>query len=418
MHRIPYRLVLLAALYVTAGCTATHVPPPAPVQPRVVPPAPLPVPAPASAPVATVPPAVPVTPQANAGPHIALLLPLKSAALEQAAETVEQGFLAANKIQPSTLPIRVYSCADEAKEIAALYQQALANGAKAVVGPLTPAGAAVLAAQPSIPVPTLALNRVDGKVVDKLYYFGLALEGEARQVARMAAADDSHTAIIVSTDTPLSKRLVQAFSDEWKKQGGDIAAVRIFTGDNTIFADLPAEPGGMVFVAANAEKARMFRPFLNAVLPVYATSQIFNGNTSTLVNYDLRDVIFVDMPWLLQPDHPAVMIYPRATPPLEIDMERLYALGIDAYRLLHLMLGNRLATGLPLDGVTGTIRVNPSHQFEREATRAEFKQGLGLTKEALAAIKAATKAERAARDATAREGAASAPAAGGATKNP
>ncbi len=345
-------------------------------------------------------------------PHIALLLPLKSAALEEAAHVVEQGFLAANKLQPSELQIRVYSCADEGREVAALYQQAVANGAKAVVGPLTPAGVTALAALPSIPVPTLALNRVEGKTSDKLYFFGLALDGEARQIARMANSDDVHSAIIISTDTPLSKRLVQGFSAEWKKLGNTVVDSKVFTGDTTIFADLPADPGPMVFVAANAEQARRFRPFLNAILPVYATSQIFNGNTNTLVNYDLRDVVFVDMPWLLQPDHPAVMVYPRENPPLSIDMERLYAMGIDSYRLLHLMLENRAGKTMQLDGVTGNITLNPNHQFEREAIRAEFKGGLGLTKEAQAALKAAAKAAKEA----GKPAPVSAPSATGATK--
>jgi len=412
MHRIFYRLVLLAALYVTAGCTATHVPVAIPVS---APPS-VSAPAPVAAPVAV---PTPVPALANVVPHIALLLPLKSADLKQAAEIVEQGFMAANKVQPNALPILVYSCADESKEIAALYQQALANGARAVVGPLTPAGVAILAAQPVIPVPTLALNRADGKAADKLYFFGLELVDEARQIARLAATEDLHTASIVSTDTPLSKRLVQAFSDEWKKLGGDIAVIKTFNGDTSIFSELPAEPGNMVFIASNAEEARRFRPFLNAVLPVYATSQIFNGNTNMLVNYDLRDVVFVDMPWLLQPDHAAVMVYPRANPPLEIDMERLYALGIDAYRLLQIILDSRYRTGLLLDGVTGSIHLNPNHQFEREATMAEFKQGLGLTPEALAAIKAANKAAKA--EGTERgseDASASAPAAAGTLRNP
>jgi len=86
-------------------------------------------------------------------------------------------------------------------------------------------------------------------------------------------------------------------------------------------------------------------------LPIYATSQIFSGNENTLVNYDLNGIRFVDMPWLLQPDHPAVMSYARANPPLSIDRERLYALGIDAFRLAQLLLSRKIA--LPLDGVTG-----------------------------------------------------------------
>ncbi len=325
--------------------------------------------------------------------HIALLLPLKSdsAYLAKAAETVQGGFVAANGVQPGSLPVRIYPCTDEKKEIAALYQQAVANGAQAVVGPLTRDGVTALAAQGSIPVPTLALNSIEGqKPADKLYFFGLTLEGEARQIARLAAAEDLHSANIVSTDTPLSRRLVQAFTEEWKRQGGEVAAVKIFTGDTSIFADLPVEPGSMVFVAANAEKARLFRPFLHAALPVYATSQIFNGNASTnqIVNYDLRDIHFVDMPWLLQPDRPGVVNYPRANPPLDVDMERFYALGIDAYRLVQLLVTNHIAN-VRLDGVTGSIRLVANHQFERESVAAQFRQGLGLTPEGFAALNAA-----------------------------
>ncbi len=392
MHRISFSLAILAALYVTTGCTATRapeVPPAAPVKPAIVKPsAPVPatVPAPASAPVA---PAITLSPVAQ--PHIALLLPLKSVSLEKASTIVEQGFIAASKVQPGSLPIRIYACNDEGKEIAALYRQAVDNGAQAVVGPLTSTGVAALAAQP-IPVPTLALNRAEAKAPEKFYFFGLVLENEARQVARLAAMADLHTATIVSTDTPLSKRLVQAFADEWKKQGGNIAATKIFTGNNTIFADLPIDPGNMVFVAANAEKARMFRPFLNAMLPVYSTSQIFNGNADTLVNYDLRDVVFLDMPWLLQQDHALVMRYPRVNPPLDTDSERLYALGIDAYRLIRIILDGHQQSAMPMDGVTGTIRLNPNHQFDREAVLAEFKQGMGLTPEAQAVLRAAKRA--------------------------
>lgn len=395
MHPIFSRSVLLAALYVTTGCVATRAPETAPAAPpaahvtlpgpTAASPAPVPVPAPAPAVVAK---PLPAPAPGTVVPHIALILPLKSAALGHAAEVVQQGFMAAANVQPHALPVLVYDCADERKEIGAIYEQALASGAQAVVGGLTRDGAMALANQPKIPVPTLTLNSGEGKVQDKLYYFGLNLDSEARQVARLAASEDLHTASIVSTDTPLSRRLVAAFKDEWKKQGGVVVAERVFTGEPSVIGDLPLEPGSMVFVASNAEKARLFRPYINAALPVYATSQIFNGNTNMLVNYDLRDVQFVDMPWLLQTDHPAVVIYPRATPPLDIDMERIYALGIDAFRLSQIMLGNRYSS-LPLVGVTGKIRLEANHQFQREGVEASFKQGLGLTPAAFAALNAA-----------------------------
>ena len=383
MHRLLKVLVILTALYVTAGCTTTS----PPVQPEQAPPPGVTLPLPASAPAVTAPapapvPAPSVTLLPGAQPHIALLLPLNDPSLGQAARVVQQGFFAGASQQPDGLPIRIYACADEPKEVAALYQQALENGARAVVGPLTPAGVAALAAQPSIPVPTLALNRLDTQAPANLYSFGLMLENEARQAARVASLADLHTAIIVSTDNPLSSRLVDAFQVEWKKLGGNVAGNIVFTGDTSMFANLPITPGNMVFIAANADTARKFRPFLDPMLPVYATSQIFKGNTHTLINYDLRDVVFFDMPWLLQQDRPVVKRYPRLAPGQSMDMERLYALGIDSYRLINVLMNNQEQGDMHLDGVTGTITLGSNHVFEREAVEAEFVDGQGISMEA------------------------------------
>lgn len=330
-------------------------------------------------------------------PHIALLLPLQSNAFGKAAEAVQQGFMAAANAQPHQLPVRVYGSFDESKDIVAMYQHALASGAQAVVGPLTRNGVAALAAHPeAITVPTLALNVAEGAAPDKLYFFGLSAEDEARQVAQIAAAAKLTRANIISTDTPLSRRLAQAFADEWVRNGGSIATSTLYNNDPAAFANLSAAPGNMVFLAAEADKARLIHPYLNFALPVYATSQVFIGNNDTLLNYDLNDIHFIDMPWLLQPDHPAVMIYPRPVPPLEPDMERLYALGIDAFRLVQIVLKNSELADLPLDGVTGSIHLNANHQFIREGIQAQFKQGRGLTPEAAAALAAAMRAAAAA----------------------
>jgi outer membrane PBP1 activator LpoA protein len=322
------------------------------------------------------------------------LLPLKSASFGRAADAVRRGFLAAAKSR--TLSVRVYECDDESAEIIALYRQAVAGGARAVAGPLTRNGVAALAGSPGIAVPTLALNIAESKGAEKLYFFGLTAETEARQIAQLAAIAGLRKASIVSNGTPLSRRLSQAFAEEWKIRGGSIVKEILYQDDPTVLADIPAIEGNMVFLAANAESAHLIRPYLDIALPVYATSQLFNGNADVLTNYDLNDVRFLDMPWLLQPDHPAVMVYPRASPPLEADMERLYALGIDAFRLLQIMLDNNYRTSLPLDGVTGSIRLNAHRQFQREAIPALFRQGRGLTPEELAAQEAALATAKAA----------------------
>jgi len=365
----------------------------------------------------------------NVAPHIALLLPLKSRspALARAAEVVQEGFAAASSVQRG-IPVRIYASADESKDVITLYHQAIANGALAVVGPLTHDGVSTLAGYPGINVPTLALNTTEKTNYSyNLYFFGLPVENEAREIAHLATNSKLRNATIISTGTPLSKRLASAFAEEWINLGGTITAEVLFQDDYSVLTNLPVAPwpegtepkpasavtddgeplaagrplpppiapGNMAFIAADHEKARLIRPYLNPTLPVYATSMVFKGNANTLANYDLNEIHFVDMPWLLQPDHPAVMIYPHSSSLLEPEVDRLYALGIDSYRLVYALLANQPNNVLPLDGVTGRIRLN-GQQFQREPLPAFFRQGLGLTTETLAALNASKAAAKAA----------------------
>ena len=312
-------------------------------------------------------------------PHIALLLPLKSEIFGSAAKSVQQGFLAAANLGVSNprwlgLPVRVYGSLDENNDVAALYRQAIAAGARAVVGPLTRNGVGVLAAEPDISVPTLALNVAEDQPAGQLYYFGMAVEAEARQAAQLAMQQGLRQAIVIATHAQLDKRLQFAFEEELHRSGGTVLREIEFDGDTTVFADIADMPNTVVFLATDAENARLIRPYLPNKLPIYATSQIFVGNNDTLINYDLNGIRFVDMPWLLQADHPAVMIYPRADPPLSADHERLYALGIDAFRLIQLLLAGKIGDALPLDGVSGRIELD-GHIFQRTAVPAIFAQG-------------------------------------------
>jgi outer membrane PBP1 activator LpoA protein len=327
-------------------------------------------------------PAPPVLPTEKPFPHIALLLPLHSTIFASGAEAVQQGFFAAANYKSQLMPVRVYSDFDENSNVVTAYRQAIANGARVVVGPLTRNGVSALAAEKDIPVPTLALNIVEGQFAPQLYFFGMAVEAEARQVAQLAKQHGLHQAIIITIHTQLSQRLQAAFEEEWTgpangmANGMDRGILREieYNDDPAVFADIAGITDTMVFLAADAEKARLIRPYLPNKLPVYATSQIFVGNDNILTNYDLNGIRFVDMPWLLQPDHPAVMIYPRANPPLSADRERLYALGIDSFRLIQLMLANKINTALPLDGVSGQIQLS-GHNFQHMAIPAVFAQG-------------------------------------------
>jgi len=381
------RGLLVAALYVSVfGCATPPAAPPPPASPppvAVTPPAAeMPAVELSTVPPAETPTVQPVLPgmTEGAGHHIALILPLRSAAFGRAAAAVQQGFLAAAELQQGELPVRVYAANDEPSEVAALYRQAVQEGALAVAGPLTRSGVAVLAENSELPVPTLALNMLDMPRGDMLYFFGLPPEAEVRQIAQWAAKTGMLTATVVRTDTAFSQRLGEAFSEAWQQGGGALMPEIVYQGDPSEIRTLSGQPGEMVFLAAEADKARLMRPYIYTDIPVYATSQVFVGNQYKLRNFDLADVRFVDMPWVLQPDHPAVMVYPRAEPPLTLEMERLYALGVDGYRMLQVLYHHETLNALPLDGVTGKLSLD-GHRVQREAMKAQLRGGQGVALE-------------------------------------
>lgn len=312
-------------------------------------------------------------------PHIALLLPAHSSAFARPAEAVKLGFVTAAKTQGGApLPIRFYSVTDDNQNIVAGYNQALAAGARFVVGPLTRNGVSALAASNLVRAPTLALNVPDGAVPlpSNLYLLSLQVEAEARQVAQIAVKDGRLHAFTINGETPLLRRIHQAFVDEFIRLGGRHVAEYEFTADAAglirIKQAIGLDLADMAFLALDFQRARLARPYLGT-LPIYATSQIYPGNAGPLAGFDLANIRFVDMPWLLQPDHPAVMVYPRQEFRDAVDLERLYALGIDAFRIVQWLLeGNSSGA---LDGVTGRLTLGRDRQFARELTSAEFADG-------------------------------------------
>lgn len=399
MQRFAAFLIILFAAF-NSGCATSTVPAPVIEGRPIAAPAPS-VPAPAASTpeaetpaaqtfplAAALPPeAFTTPPKEGRNPHIALLLPLKSASFGPAAEAVRQGVVAASGMKiPAVLPLQVYPTGDHVEDIVSAYRQALQAGAKIVIGPLTRNGVTALAKSELVMVPTLALNYPEGEAAlpESLYLFGLTAEGEARQAARRAFNDGRRTALTVTANTPLAKRVQLAFADAWRGLGGKLVAQASISPDRTQFTAIRdtviKHRADIIFLAADANLARMVRPYLDASTPTYATSMVFGGNQEIGKNIDLNGVLFAEMPWLLVPDHPAVMVYPRAEN-FSIEQERLYALGIDAFRIATIMAQNpRLGEGNVLDGVTGQISL-ADHQFQREMAVAQFRDGTAVATE-------------------------------------
>jgi uncharacterized protein len=303
-------------------------------------------------------------------PHVALVLPLQSNSFQRYADAIRLGVMSASSLeQDRSLPVIVYATSDEPSRIIDAYQRALSTGAEAVIGPLTRNGVSALATSGPIPVPTLALNtpETDIPLPENLFVFGLQIETEARQAARLAFREGGRKALIIVGETPIGRRIAQAFKEEWRQQKGDVSDEFVYTTDTAMLGKLREAvkntAADAIFLSLDAARARFIRPYLGSRLPIYATSMVYASNADPLELYDLDGVRFLDIPWLLQPDHPAVMSYLRPDVQTRaLDQERFYALGIDAYRIVKALLqGQRDA--IAIDGVTGAIRLSRNRHF-------------------------------------------------------
>ena len=314
-------------------------------------------------------------------PHIALILPTTSQQLGRVADFVRLGFIAAVEAAGADGPPVVFMPVEsEGQPLLDACRHAQRNGAVLVVGGLTRDGATELARSDCPRLPVLALNEPQVPASDlpaNLYHVSLSLDNEARQVALLAVSDGWRAAIVIASPSPLGRRVQESFEREWVRAAGEIRRVS-FSGNPDEAAALKERiantRGDMVFLALDAPEARAVRPYLGGALPVYATSMSVDPRAEPLVNVDLQGVRYVEMPWFVQPDHPAVMVYPAQKGSGSADQERLYALGIDAFRLSLLLLKAEPPRG-PLDGVTGRIVLGSGNNFIRTLTPAEVDGG-------------------------------------------
>lgn len=335
-------------------------------------------PLPEAEPIAAEP--VPVAPPKPA--QIALLLPLKSATFGRAAEAVKDGFIAASQLSGSdmTLPIEIYDSEGSAEDLLMIYNRIRSENTKIVVGPMTRKEVSQIATSGMVTTPTLALNVPDGDApLPKLFYsLSLSQEAEARQLANIAFDRGLRRAAIVASQAALSKRMRSAFAAEWLKLGGTTTLDYVYNGDTKSLAQfrtaLKAQQVDVVFIAGDAAVARRIRPHIKSSIPTYATSQVLRSKTDTALNMDLKGLNFVDMPWLIKPDHAAVMVYPPPKKSLSAELQRFYALGIDAFRLAQVLVRTELPPAESIDGVTGRITLSDGHLFARDLLQATFDQ--------------------------------------------
>lgn len=320
------------------------------------------------------PPPVPVAMPKAPAADIALVLPLESAAYGRAAAAVRAGFVAAADL--AKVPVVVVNHPDG--EPAAGFAAAKEQGARIVVGPLVRDDLrALLGSGIELPV-TVALNQMDDglPLPERLYSLSLSIENEGRQLARIVHASGARSIGIISAGTALQRRFASAFVDEWLAQGaGPPETFRFDRAPEaltTLRRDLGrSAPLDAVLLAVDGPDVALLKSFVG-IVPCFTSSQVSDsGRTET--RRDLDGVYFLELPWLVEGASPDQGRLPRGNY-TNAALQRLYALGIDAFRVARLFVDGAPAT-MELDGATGYLRLTGVRLFTRESTLMRFRAG-------------------------------------------
>lgn len=346
--------------------------------------------------------------------QVALLLPADGN-YAAASMPIRQGFFAAyfdaarnHAPRPS---IRVYDSKGTADGAVQAYQQAVKDGARLVVGPLTRGEVAAVFGQQQLPVPVLALNHPDSQQVpaSNTSEFGLLPETEGAQAADHMIERGLKQAYVVISGDDFARRAAGAFKAEMISRGGAVVGTTVLPASSTSYADNirdmhfpPASAasaeiaatsssagsltegsnsGSGIFISMRPIQARLLLPQLRIArvnLPMFATSHVYGGTDDAANNRDLDALEFCDAPWLFnaQPGLPDRDTIAAMLPSARGSSARLFAFGMDAWNLVPYLDWLRAHPGSYLPGASGQLAADRFGRVRRVLIWAQFQNGI------------------------------------------
>jgi outer membrane PBP1 activator LpoA protein len=240
------------------------------------------------------------------------------------------------------------------------------------------------------------------------YFFALAPEDEASQLAKNIRAKGYKHPIVLTADTSTTQRMSEAFLQQWASDEdlADYPAV-----DHATFTDsknMRQQVSQLLDVSqsktrvkqienltttevhkvernrrdvdaivlfANPEQTELLNPiiesslspFTGGAISVFASSRSHSLELTKNSIRDLRNLTFIDMPWML-PAHPWQSLAEQTThlwPQPQDTLLRLFAMGYDAYSLLPQLRHLHLLPHNSTSGLTGTLSINTRGEVQR-----------------------------------------------------
>jgi uncharacterized protein len=344
--------------------------------------------------------------------RLALLLPL-SGKQQAAGIAIRDGFLAALLQASATARPGVQVFDTNEAGVLDAYQRATQAGATLIVGPLLKEDVDALANSQQVGTMTLSLNALSNNLQPPALMFQFALdpEEEARQVAQRAHDEGHSRAIAITPNNEWGLRLQRAFAAELLALGGTLVDQRSYDpgardyvsmAKQLLLSKKPPQARALdealgnkkplaearddvdfIFLAAQTTQAKQLRPALRFVLPdtsipIYATSDSYEPES---INTDLDGLRFDDMPWVINRDSEAEALHDAMSRLWSNGLRnrsRLYAFGIDAFKLINWLKTPQPQLASPLRGMTGWLALDQFGRVRRQADWAQIVNGKPL----------------------------------------
>lgn len=342
---------------------------------------------------------------------VGVFLPLNGP-FSSAAQSIRQGIVAAAYAMTSRWQPDITFYDTSAHPIELLYTQAISDGMNVIIGPLEKSKVAEIASLTERPIPVISLNKSDLFDKTNYYEFSLAPEEDVTQVLSLAWLKGLEKALILSPQSSYGERLASHFSSTWQQLGGDIVGVQTYNPEqvdyssaiksllqldkshnrfsqlrqrlnlNLQFEERRRQDADFIFLLASPREGRLIKPQLRfhraADLAVFSTSNVYEGETNTVLNRDLDGVFFCDMPWLMEPESYQEANLDSASkrwPKAHNSHIRLMAFGYDTYQLIPHLDRLRDNAFSRFKGKTGLLSIPHSGLVNRQLSCGYFNRG-------------------------------------------
>ncbi|WP_133405559.1 penicillin-binding protein activator [Parashewanella tropica] len=343
--------------------------------------------------------------------QIAVLLPLTGTG-SNFAEAIKAGIINRYYSDSDQATLQFY---DTSTEVQQAYQQAIADGAEFIIGPLLPKNVAKLhqlQEAEGLIVPQLFLNQLaKPSNVDNSYFFSLSPQQEAEDAALRMQRSGIKTPLVFATDNSIGRNMASAFNNEWLKLTGIEAETHFYAEGNKMKQTVQTAMGvsdslsriaqikslidkkvkadfrsrrdiDAIYMLSGSRDLPLLKPFIDVSfsvftkpVPLYTNSRSRPNLGHSKKNQEYNGIIMSEAPWLMQNTAEHRTIH-QLWPTWSYNQQRLYTMGHDAMGLIGQLAQMRAFPGFQFKGESGTLSVEANGVVRRQLQWGQYKRGV------------------------------------------